>query len=328
MPSNLASMPSFRLNSLSPYIPDADMPWNDQRVRHIYDRFGYGANLSEIQQGLSSNPSDLVDQLVDGVLNAPALTPPYWANYSRDDYDALNDDDIYFEHKAEMRRIWIAQKIDDPFRAKLALFWHNHFVTEEDVYDCNSYMWSYYELLNNYALGNFRRFVEEMGKNAAMLVYLNGNENVAEEPNENYARELMELFTMGENNGYTQTDVEEVSRALTGWRTDRFDCTPPYFESQFFDSTNKTIFGQTDNWNYDDVHELIFTLRKDQVATFICSKLYRFLVYDQVVEEVLAEMKALFESSGWLLAQVVRELLKSRHFFESRFITARIRTPF
>lgn len=313
------------VNSLSPYMPSSDKPWNLQRATHLYQRLGFGVHFNDID--LSGSPTDLVNQLVDDIQAMPPPEVPFWAQWTSDDYES---DDQYFTVKGEFFNRWTAEAANPAtsLRSKLALFWHNHFVTQEEVYGCNSYMWSYYDLLHRHALGNFRTFVEEMGVNAAMLVYLNGNQNIAEEPNENYARELMELFTMGENNGYTQDDIVEVSRALTGWRIQMYGCyTEVDFNPNLHDSGSKTIFGNTGNWGYDDVHELIFVLRAQQVSEFICGKLYRFFVYDEIDPEIVQGMAQTFRDSGWEIAPVIRQLLQSEHFFEERFINARIKSP-
>lgn len=311
---------------LVPYVPSAQRPWTTAQVQHLYQRIGFGATKAQLDAGLSLTPSALVDQLIDGILDQEPPTPPSWADWTFEDYN--DDDDLYFDHKFEFFRRWIREMITDGLRPKLALFWSNHFVTEEEVYDCNGYMWSYYRLLHVNALGNFRTFVEEMGKNPAMLVYLNGNLNVAEEPNENYARELLELFTMGEGNGYSQDDIVEVSRALTGWQLDMYNCDQTVvFDPDLFDSTQKTIFGQTGNWDYDDVHELIFNYRKNEIAQYICTKIYRYFVYDKPDLEIVQGMTQTFIENNWELAPVFRQLFKSQHFFSSERMNVRIKSP-
>lgn len=315
------------LSGLEEYVPNSSKPWNADRVHHLHRRFGFGATPAQIEAGLALSPGDLVDQLVDGVLNLPPLDPPVWANWSSADYD-LVDDAVYFDHKRELVKRWINDLIAEGARAKLALFWHNHFVTQELVYSCNSFMWAYYELLHRQCLGNFRQFVEEMGQNPAMLVYLNGNRNIASEPNENYARELMELFTMGEGNGYTQADIPEVARALTGWRVNMYTCVNQVtFASQYHDYGQKTIFGQTGNWGYYEVHNLIFNQRRDEVARYICAKIYRNFVYDRPDWAIIDEMAETFKNSGWNLAAVFRQLLKSEHFFEQHIMNAHLKSP-
>ena len=235
------------VNTIDPYIPSTEKPWNAQRVQHLYSRLGHGASYADIQAGLAMSPTDLVDSLIDGVLALPDPTPPEWAFWTSTDYENQANEDLVFIHKEEFSGRFVRRNDFGRYRRcarEVGDVWHNHFVTEEEVYYCNSFMWAYYDLLHKRVLGNFRTFVEEMGINPAMLVYLNGNLNVADEPNENYARELMELFTMGENNGYTQTDVVEVSRALTGYQVYMYECDPNvFFVPNDFDNGQKTIFG-------------------------------------------------------------------------------------
>jgi len=285
------------VNTIAPFVPSASKPWNAQRIQHLYSRLGYGASLENIQTGLNSSPEELVDNIIDSILSMPAPEAPEWANWTYEDYN--EDQDLYFEHQAEIAMRWV-REIGLPaqhFRSKLALFWHNHFVAEQEVYDCTSYMWAYYNLLHTSVLGNFRTFVEDMGKNPAMLNYLNGDVNFVGEPNENYARELMELFTMGANNGYTQDDIEAVARALTGWTQEMYNCDQPYFDPNLHDNGQKTIFGQTGNWNYDDVHELIFTLRKNEVAHYICEKIYKHFVYEKTDTDIVNAMA----QTSWII---------------------------
>lgn len=322
------SAPTSFLNSINTYTPSAAKPWNAQRIQHLYLRLGFGASRTQILEGLTMSPDELVDSLIDGVLNMDAPTPEDWSYWTWSDY---NDDiDLFQQHQYEIMVRWMREMPDatTQIRSKLALFWHNHFVTEYEVYDCPSYMWAYYNLLHVSCLGNFKTFVEEMGTNPAMLNYLDGDQNIVDEPNENYARELMELFTMGENNGYTQSDIEEVAKALTGWTQNNFECELPYFDPDLHDNGQKMIFGQTGNWNYQDVHDLIFTLRKEQVKEFICTKIYKHFVYDRVDTDILAAMMQTFEDNNWELAPVFRQLFKSEHFFEDRFINAKIKSPF
>lgn len=318
---------TISLNTIPVYEPSTEKPWNATRVQHLFSRLGHGANLSEIQTALALAPDILVDNLIDDVLNLSNPEAPLWANWTYDDYN--DDQDLFFEHQTEMSRRWTSEMPDatQHIRSKLSMFWHNHFVTEYEIYDCTSYMWHYYNLLHTNVLGNFKTFVEEMGKNPAMLNYLDGDQNVVDEPNENYARELMELFTMGENNGYTQNDIVEVARALTGWTQNMYNCELPSFDPGLHDFGQKTIFGQTGNWNYDDVHELIFTVRQTQVSHYICEKIYTHFIYNTPDENIVTAMAQCFVDNNWELAPVFRMLFKSEHFFEDRFINSKIKSP-
>jgi len=313
-------------SSLDPFQPNAEQ-WTAKHVAHLYNSFGHGANYATIQNGLTLSPSALVSQLLDEAIAMPQPEAYPWSEYTQEDYDNDPDPDLVFIHFDEIQDDWMLRGLDYGFQQKMSLFWHDHFATEENVYGCNRYMYRYYKLLHENAFGNFRTFVEEMGVNEAMLVYLDGNENEIGEPNENYARELMELFTMGENNGYTQTDIEEMAKALTGWRVRQYLCEEASFDEDFFDDSVKNIFGQSGNFGYDDVHELIFSLRKNEVATYICSKLYRHFVFETIDEEVVAGMTETFIASDWEIRPVLEQLLSSEHFYETVFHGAKIKSP-
>lgn len=313
--------------TLQPYAPTAAKPWNLDRVLHFYRRAGYGCTLAQAQAALQKSPTDLVDELFDTAADLGAPDPPYWAGWTNVDYDNDPDEDLYFKHQDQLARRWLGEMLSEGVRARMAFFWHNHFVTELEVVGCNSYFWDYFSLVHEFAFGNFRVFAREMGKNAAMLVYLNGNQNIADEPNENYARELLELFTMGENNGYSQVDIVEMARALTGWQAAMYECTPAFYDASLHDTQNKTIFGKTANYNFNQAHNLIFTERAEQVSHFICEKLYKFFVYAKPDAAIVEELATTFRNSNWEILPVVKQLLKSEHFFEQSFISCQIRSP-
>lgn len=310
---------------LDPYIPSTNKPWNLRRVMHLYRRLGFSCTYQQAQAGLLMDPSDLVDQLLDTAYDLGSPIPPYWSNYTSDDYTA--NPDLIFEHRDELYRRWMSEMLNEGIRAKMALFWHNHFVTELNTYQCNAYLWSYFETLHTYAFGNFKAFAREMGKNAAMLVYLNGNISVASEPNENYARELMELFTMGESNGYTQSDIVQMAKALTGWRADNYLCIAPSFDAQNWDSGPKTIFGITNNFDFNQAHNLIFTARAEQVSHFITEKIYKNFVYQTPDPAVVQALATAFQASNWEILPILKMLFKSDHFFDDKSMNCRLKNP-
>ena len=312
-------------STLAPYLPAAG-DWTSAKVAHLYRSFGYGADYDTIQSGLLISPTNLVNQLINEAVNSPQPESYYWSEYTSEDYGEDSDDEQR-DNFRQLKYDWTERGFTSPFQQKMTIFWHDHFATEEDVYRCNRYAWRYYKLIHEMAFGNFRSFVEQMGLTEAMLVYLDGNDNRVGAPNENYARELLELFTMGENNGYSQTDIEETAKALTGWRVKRNQCTEAYFQENRFDESVKTIFGQSGNFGYDDVHELIFTLRKTQVAKYICMKLYRQFVYRDADEDIVGELAQIFMDSNWEIVPVLRQLLSSEHFYEETFRGAKIKSP-
>ncbi|MDO8970272.1 MAG: DUF1800 domain-containing protein, partial [Saprospiraceae bacterium] len=312
---------------LMPYVPSAAKPWNARRVAHLYRRLGFGASHAQIQAGLQLSPGDLIDQILDTAADRGSPDPPFWGAWTMDDYANIPDPNLVFIHRDELRRRWLAEMLDEGIQAKMALFWHNHFVTELDVYGCNAYLWSYYAMIHEYAFGNFRIFAREMGKTGAMLVYLNGNLSLAGAPNENYARELMELFTMGESNGYTQADIVAMSRALTGWRASDYLCDPPYFDPNRHDNTPKTIFGETSNFGYTTAHNLVFSARANQVSHYIVGKLYKHFVYQNIDNEVVTVLAQTFRDNNWEILPVLKQLIKSEHFFEETFLNVQHKSP-
>jgi len=318
--------PSCASGTLSPYLPTAEQPWTVQHLQHLYRRLGFGASRQEIEVALAQNPADLVDNLINTALTAaPSPVPPWinWtsANYS-DDAERLNED----------VRSWLMEWVQDmaqhPVRGKLILFWHNHFVTQLETHYFPTYLYQYHQLLQTYALGNFKDFVYEIGKSTPMLLFLNGATNTKYEPNENYARELYELFTLGRDNGYTQQDIEETARALTGWNGFEEWGKPLTFNQRSFDNDSKTIFGKTGNWGYEEVHTILFEERSEQIAQFICRKLYIAYVNPQADESIIQQLAQTFIANDWELVPVLKQLFSSEHFFDEAHYGVQVKNPY
>lgn len=317
--------PDCATGTLAPYVDSAGMPWNRQRAQHLYRRLGFGANEATITAAVQLSPGDLVDQLIDEVTNTANLPQPTWYNWTIGDYTDFGTEST--NQLIEYANGWIDSMLANGPKERLTLFWHNHFVARFEDYFCPSWMYEYHQLLQTYALGNFRDFVYEMGKNPAMLVFLNGVQNTRFEPNENYARELYELFTLGQDNGYTQQDIVETARALTGWNGFSVACAPIGFVDALHDTGNKTIFGQTGNWGYDEVHEILFTERAQEVSEHICRKIYAEFVHPEVDEDIVAGLATTFRDNDWELIPVFRQLFKSERFFDEYVMGTRIKSP-
>ncbi len=299
--------------------------WSKRQVMHLHRRMGFGLKPDQIQEALGKPPSQVVDELIDEALAMPLAPEPEWGYWTIDDYDDIITQ--RFEQINDWIVRWLRDMYNNGLREKLALFWHNHFVTSLVSYQCPSHMYQYHKLLQQYALGNFKALTTEMGKTPAMLVYLNGVENNRFSPNENYARELYELFTLGADNGYTQEDIEETARALTGWNGYFTACGSIDFLPTLFDGGQKTIFGQTGNWGYEEVHDILFAERAQQVAEHICGKLYRFFVHPETDEAIVAGLAQTFVNNNFELAPVLRQLFKSAHFFDEYVIGTQVKSP-
>ncbi|HMN89864.1 MAG TPA: DUF1800 domain-containing protein [Saprospiraceae bacterium] len=310
--------------TLAPYAPTSDMPWDERRVMHLYRRLGFGATPAELDSGLNQHPSALVDALLDQAMALPLPPEPEWSNWPISRY--TNEEEAVLQIFAWRRR-WVSDMLAHGPREKLALFWHNHFVTRLEGYGCPSYMYQYHKVLQQNVLGNFREFLKAIGTTPAMLVFLNGVQNTRFNPNENYARELYELFTLGRDNGYTQQDIVQTARALTGWNALTEYCGPISFFPLTFDPGQKTIFGRTGNWDYNGVHELLFAQRGALIANYICRKIYRTFVSPQIDEAIVNELASIFIQHDFEIAPVLRTLFKSDHFFSDANIGVLVKSP-
>ena len=320
---------SCNTSSLAIYVPSNDKPWNAYRVNHLFRRIGFGVNLTGLNLALTYVPDEYIELLISQAENLNVTSEPSWANMTYSDYinNGLDFDEETQNNQYELKIQALSDLLNDGLRGRLTLFWHNHFVTELSSYYCSNYMYHYYALLQTYALGNFKDFVKEVGLNEAMLMYLNGFENTKEDPNENYARELYELFTLGVDNGYTQSDIVETSKALTGYNHINGFCDDVIFGTSTFDDGDKTIFGRTGNWGYDDVIDILFEEKAPLIANFICTKLYKYFVSPVLNQSIIDDLASTFVVD-FNIANVLRRIFKSEHFFDDEAIGTIIKSPY
>ena len=200
----------------------------------------------------------------------------------------------------------------------MTLFWANHFV----CHDKNIlHIQQYNNTLRKHALGNFKDFVIAISKEASMIKYLNTKQNRKQKPNENFARELLELFTLGQDN-YSEKDIKEAARAFTGWNHD--------FVGNFrlrrlqHDYGEKTFFGETGNFDGEEIINII--LKQEQCATFICEKIYRYFVNDTIDTSRIAEMTKIFYKD-YNIENLMRFVLLSDWFYDEKNIGTKIKSP-
>lgn len=316
--------------TLAPYTT----PLDRLRAQHLYRRLGFSASTETIDQAIGQNPVTLVNNLVDQAVAATPIPAPAWSEWTNANYP--QDDDLARQvrraQREELNTAYGNGLLNNNLFDRMSVFWSNHFVTEIDVYDCNSFLYEYVNCLQRNALGNFKTFVSEIGLTSAMLRYLDGAFNNRNRPNENYARELYELFTLGEGVGYTEEDIIETARALTGYvNRGEEGCTKITFNPEQFDTDPKTILGQTGNWDYDDVIDILFNERADQIAFFICKKLYLYFVHPDATaaeaQPIINGMAATFMANNFELVPVLRQLFSSEHFFDETAIGVIIKSP-
>jgi len=320
---------SCNTSSLVPFVPNANAPWEYPRAKHVFRRIGFGAAQTRLNLALISTPTTVVDNLIEAAIGSTPLAEPFWAYYAISDFtDFETENPTYImDFRIQTGNHFISKDL----KGRMIQFWTNHFVTELEAYFYAPYLYQYYKVCETNALGNFKDFVREVGITSAMLVYLNGFENTNFNPNENYARELFELFTMGEGNGYSQEDIVETSKALTGYNHWTEPGAPIYFDPITFYNGDKTIFGQTGNWGYDDVIDILFQERGDLIANFICRKIYKYFVgpdIDSMIEtNIIEPLAQTFINNNFEIEPVLRQLLKSEHFFDDRALGVSIKGP-
>lgn len=341
-------------STLAPYTGE----WTFQQAAHLLRRAMFAPTYAQIkaavEQGLDATLAQLFQEL-------PLPDPPVNYFFENDPYvpigetwiDAPYSREINIaNHRNRSLRAWqIGVLLTEgvSIREKLTLFWHNHFATN-NVND-PKFVYRHITLLRENAWGNFRELVKKVTIDPTMLRFLNGNQNRNGAPNENYARELMELFTLGKGDQvgpgdystFTEQDVAEMARALTGWRDRGFNAANPdvpieaYFQPNRHDTTPKQLSHRFDNAVINDmgdqeyayVVDLIF--EKPEVARFISRKLYRWFVYYEIDEatemNVIEPMANLLVSNNFEIKPIVEVLLRSEHFFDILSIGPMIKNP-
>jgi hypothetical protein len=228
--------------------------------------------------------------------------------------------------KLETQRVsyWWANRMlttHRPLEEKMALFWHGHFATSEDKVRDYRKMLTQLQLFQTQGLGGFRELLISVAKDPAMLAYLDAGVNVKGAPNENFAREIMELFTMGVGN-YQEADIREGARAFTGWN---FKGTQFVINEDQHDATEKAFLGE--RGNFDGVQVIDIILKQPVTADFLASKIYKFFVRDDISPEMRKKLGDVLRSNGYQIAPLLKTLLLSRDFYAPASCGTHIKSP-
>lgn len=306
--------------------------WGKTQAAHLVRRTHFGNKINDLNRiRILGSASAAATTLVDEAASAILPDDPSWFNNGNSG-DILDMYDIQFR--------WMDGMYDGGLLERMMLFWTNHFaVSYQNMNDLpgkasNSYashMFKYVKLIQQKGFGDFKELVRDMSKNSAMVYYLNNYNNRAGQPNEDFARELLELFTLGpkDKNGadnYTENDVAEVAKAVTGWRVN--DATlSSYFDEERFDSSSKTILSQSSNYDLDGVVDLVFSEKESEVAWFLCRKLYVFFISAEPDNTAIEDLANYCISVNFNISDVLKNLFSSAHFYDDRFIGSRIKSP-
>ena len=313
----------------TPYRPSPSQPWNLRRVAHLHRRAGFGASWRELQRDLASGPEAAVERLLDAAPDTPDESELFHALRRGMGPNVVDRDQRLQAYW--MNRIVFGRNV---LREKLTLFWHGHFATSNVKVRNESWMVQQNETLRKHALGNFHTLVSAMLTDPAMLVWLDGVNSPKAKPNENLARELLELFTLGEGN-YSEADIKNAARALTGWVRPTGNASammmasehPFRFRLEQFDDGTKQFLGKTGGWKSDDIIRIC--LEHPATANFICRKLYRYLVadVDEPPAEMLSQLAEEFRQHDYSIRHVVAIILRSEHFHSSASYRQKVASP-
>ncbi len=299
-----------------PYRPSAESPWDLKKAGHLFRRASFGATWAELETAVREGPDAAIDRLLRG--------GPGQEEFERET-DALAPSIARANSGAQARAWWLYRMLytPHPLRERLTLFWHNHFATSDRKVNNAGFMLGQYRLMYRHALGSFRTLLQEMSRDPAMMVWLDTRDSKKGNPNENYARELMELFSLGIGN-YTEHDVREGARAFTGWE---IRDGAAVFNPAQHDGGAKTFLGQTGNWDGADIVRIC--LEQDSAAYFVAGKLYRFLVSETAPpgRELLAPLVKQFRASDYDFGALVKTVLRSNLFFSGEAYRARVKSP-
>ena len=344
------------VTGLTPYTG----PWTYEQAAHLLRRTTYGPATAQIQWAIDQGLDVTIEKLFEEI---PLPDPPINTYYAGDPavpigetwINALYDEsNLNAQTSYRFRSVtaWTLRLIGQEgisIREKLTLFWHNHFPINE--IEDPKYLYRYGALLRSYAWGNFRDLTKEITIDPSMLRYLNGNQNKKEAPNENFARELLELFTIGKGpvagpgdyTNYNEQDVQAFARVLSGWRDFGFTTESTdgsiysFFTPDRHDDGTKVLSSHFNNeviTNMGDqeyLHLIDIIFQQNEVARFICRKLYQwFLFYqidDAVETEVIEPMAQILLNNDFDIKPAVQALLQSEHFFDTAFTGVIIKNP-
>lgn len=303
-------------------------------ARHLLNRTGFAATDADIKSFAALSREDAADKLLRAAVTDALQKPPAWVNdappspaklQAMSQEERMAEQRKNVEHAFELREWWFREMLTtpSPLTEKMTLFWHNHFATSQQKVRFTPLLYNQNVMFRRNALGNFGSMLRQVSRDPAMLIYLDGANSRKEQPNENFAREVMELFTLGEGH-YTEKDIKEAARAFTGWSVDR-ETGQYMFRRGIHDYGVKTVLGKSGNLDGDQVIDIL--LRKPETAQFITRKLWKEFISPVPDEKQVVRMAEDFRDSGYNIAKLMRAMLTSDAFYSMDNRAALIKSP-
>lgn len=293
------------------------------RIAHLLNRFGLGASEEDLAHYGGGTWRETVEKLIED--DRPEIEVKIADSF----FDSGNPG---LQRMSQLQGHWYRRLIitQKPLQHRMLLFWHDHFATSSSKVRNAQAMLGHMDMLFENALEPFRTLIGAVSKDPAMIIWLDLQENTKDSPNENFAREVMELFTLGVDNGYTEADIRETARAFTGWQ---------YRQSRrrggrsidfamsldLHDSGEKTILGQTGNFDGDHVLDIL--CKNPKTARNLAKKAWEYFAYDNVEPETLDRLTRTFYDSGLQVKSLVRAIMTDEAFYSERAIGTRIKSP-
>lgn len=328
--------------------------WDTADVVYFLKKTMFGAKVEDVTYFKNKSFKKVVNEMLD----TSSIIKTFPINNYTD--NKINDEEVPMcstwvnsmvangklnrRRRDSYKQWWIGNLVNQErnIAEKMVLFWHNHFATETRVVDNAIYCYRHNQLLHQFALGNFKEMVKAITTDLCMLRYLNGNANSKKAPDENYGRELQELFTVGKGpeSKYTEADVKAAARVLTGYKTDN-KTSSYFFDASRHDETDKqfsTFYGNTiikgekgaeGTAELDEMINMIFS--QEEVSKFIVRKIYRFFVFykinDTTEKEIILPLAKIFRKNNYEIKPVLKTLFSSQHFFDKSLRGTMIKSP-
>ena len=314
--------------------------WDMSKTAHLLRRVSNSANYKDIEQFYNKGLDNTVQELLDNAKNTKAHPPGNWVHEKVPNFSQLSSTEkseirsLYSDRRKILIDWWQDLILKDgiSLRENMTLFWHNHFATNAQSVFFPQAIFEQNDAIRENCIGNFKTLLRRITFGPAMMIWLDLNDNKKNAPNENFARELMELFTMGVDT-YTQDDVINASKAFTGYYTDGFETNyysdykrgdGNYWQAHH-DHNLKSFMGRRGYFNGDDIIDII--LEQDIVAEFICRKIYQWFVYEIPDDNFVEKMASIFRDNNYQIEPVLYFLFTSEHFYDENFFGAKIPDP-